>query len=122
MKLISMREFVRRFRIVPGERISPNAIVLSSTTKKVPFGDTLGVPSGAVVATNPRSCSSIIRVMSGVSIFGFLRCIAKDESRFVDFSHWSTKASRGPSNFHLDYHNVACWHQTDLVTASRGGR
>ena len=30
--------------MVPGERISPNAIVWSSNTMKVPFGDTLGVP------------------------------------------------------------------------------
>src|SRR5271170_3352745 len=29
----------------------------------------LGKPSGAVVATNPRRCSSMIRIMSGVSIF-----------------------------------------------------
>src|SRR5882757_5849498 len=69
-KLISMRGLVRRFRIVPGERISPNAIVWSSTTKKVAFGDTLGVPSGAVVPTNPSSCSSTIRFISAVSMFG----------------------------------------------------
>jgi hypothetical protein len=31
---------------VPGERISPNAIVRSSSTTKVPFGETFGVPSG----------------------------------------------------------------------------
>src|SRR5947208_2674254 len=71
-----MRGFVRRFRIVPGERISPNAIVWSSTTKNVPFGETFGVPSGDVVATNPSSCSSTIRFISAVSMFGFLRCTA----------------------------------------------
>src|SRR6516162_5981143 len=67
-KLTSMRGFALRFRIVPGERISPNAIVRSSSTAKVPFGETFGVPSGAAVATNPRRCSSMTRFMSGVSI------------------------------------------------------
>src|SRR6516162_7983688 len=68
-----MRGFALRFRIVPGERISPNAIVWSSRTANVPFGDTFGVPSRDTVATNPRRCSSIILFMSGVSISGHLR-------------------------------------------------
>lgn len=55
---------------MPGERISPNTIVRSSRTTKVPFGETFGVPSGAAVATNPRRCSSITRFMSGVTILG----------------------------------------------------
>jgi hypothetical protein len=65
-----MRGFALRFRIVPGERISPNAIVWSSRTANVPFGDTFGVPSRDAVATNPRRCSSIILFMSGVSMSG----------------------------------------------------
>jgi len=60
--------------MVPGERISPNAIVLSSSTTKVPFGETLGVPSGAAVATNPSRCSSMTRLISGVSMSSCLKC------------------------------------------------
>lgn len=53
---------------MPGERISPNAIVRSSNTMKVPFGETLGVPSGAAVATKPSRCSSMTRLISGVNM------------------------------------------------------
>ena len=50
-KLTSMRGLACRLRIVTGERISAKAIVVSSTTKNVPFGDRFGLPSAEAVAT-----------------------------------------------------------------------
>ena len=54
-KLTSTRGFARKLRSVPGERISPKAIVASSNTMKVPLGERFGVPSGAAVATEPQA-------------------------------------------------------------------
>src|SRR5262245_55127230 len=48
--------------------MSPNPILASSSTMKVAFGETLGVPSALTVATKPSRCSRTMRFMSAVSI------------------------------------------------------
>src|SRR5260221_2275198 len=50
--------------------MSAKASVRSSITAKVPLGETLGVPSGETVATNPRGWSPTWRFISAVSIIG----------------------------------------------------
>ena len=53
MKFTSTSGRDRMFATVPGDRMLPNAIRGSSTTTKMAFGDTAGVPSSFVVATAP---------------------------------------------------------------------
>ena len=67
MKFTSTSGRARRFSTVPGERMFPNATHPSSTTTNVAFGETAGVPSPFVVATEPALNSSMSRIIGFVS-------------------------------------------------------
>ena len=62
-KLISMDGRSLMFARDWGEAISAKMMVCSSSTTMVPFGETLGVPSGLTEPTIPTECCSAIVFM-----------------------------------------------------------
>jgi hypothetical protein len=57
------------FARVPGDAMSRKKRRASSQTRMVPFGDTLGRPSGVTVAAKHRWADWITARMSGVSVW-----------------------------------------------------
>ena len=68
--MISTDGLVARLATVRGEWMCRKARCSSSHTVNVPFGETLAVPSGHTVATNPSDCSRTTRCMSSSSRMG----------------------------------------------------
>ena len=77
--------------MVPGERISAKAILCSSKTTKVPFGETDGRPPDVTEATNPNRTCSIQATAEAFSIVLISQFLC--EKRNMRRTHLTTTAN-----------------------------